>query len=150
MIRSVLIVGLMLLVGACYGPQRNASSDTAAISSREDTASDSLQPANEEPAPAPGTARVRAMVQACEQHAPADIRCQLEIREVVAYGAATPVLDAGEMLSVRVPEHVATSSAGRQHLRANAAVEVTLAHHEQPSAEAAPGASWELVTIHAE
>lgn len=143
MIRATLIFGLALLIGACQASRQGESSDPATSQAQADTGSDSLRPAGVEPGPAPSTARVRATVQACRQEANG-YRCMLKIREVVAYGSATPVLGVGAEIDVRVPE----GRQDRESLPDGAEVEVTLSHSEQLASSGKTISSWTLVTIH--
>lgn len=57
-------------------------------------ASDSTERANPPPAPAPGTARVRAEIVACDAAAE-PVRCELRVEEVLGYGPSTPPLSTG-------------------------------------------------------
>lgn len=144
MTRSLFVLGLMLLLGACQGPaQENVQGAADA-----DTVSDAEQRPAVDPGPAPGTARVRATVQDCQPHDATGYRCRIDIREVIAYGSATPVLEIGEDVNVRVAEDVVDAQEDGERWREGAEVEVTLLHEEQPTAEETSGATWRLDTVH--
>ncbi len=144
MTRSVLIVGLMLLVGACQASRQGEGPAVADA----DTASDAQRRSAVEPGPAPGTVRVRATVRACRQEAASDYRCRLEIREVIAYGAATPVLDAGSDVEVQIPAGEEDDHGARW--QADAEVEATLLHAKRPTPDASSMPAWELQAVREE
>lgn len=148
MIRSAFVVGMMILLAACHAPQEEEEApNTTAAHTHADTV-DSLQRDDVAPGPAPGTARARVTVQDCEQHTD-DYQCQIEIREVIAYGSSTPVLEAGSIVEVRIPDGEAALR-GSEELDEETEVEVTLSHEERPAMEEAPTSAWRLEAIHVE
>ena len=95
---------LCMVAWSCGGsnPGTSSASEGADSASTEPVASDtSLRDTavsvggQESPPPAPGTALVRASVISCDTTT-APARCQLQIAEVLAYGASTPPLSTGE------------------------------------------------------
>lgn len=105
----LILFGTICVVVGCRGsePERvpehpNADTTTgkaAVDSSGQDTTSaepDTVKrPGPVPPGPAPGTARVRAVVTSCDTTGTVT-HCQLRIDEVLAYGSATPPIGAGE------------------------------------------------------
>lgn len=98
------MLGLLgVLAGACRTNGPDAASDAAdddttmtdMTSGDTSATSDSVDRRNPPPAPAPGTARVRAEIVSCNAAA-APVRCQLRVDEVLDYGSATPTLSTGE------------------------------------------------------
>lgn len=141
MVRSVLVVGLLLCVGACQATQQEKQDAADA-----DTVSEGQRRPAVDPGPAPGTARVRVTVRDCRLHAASDYRCQIEVREVVAYGASTPVLDAGQDVEVRIPAEGMRSRAERWPERGE--MEMTLSHARQPAPQDTPTPVWVLEVVH--
>lgn len=98
------LVLCLALTGACRteGPDTAASdseeSDTTLAEASTDTSTtpadstDAIK--NPPPAPAPGTARIRAEIVSCEADAQ-PVRCQIRVEEVLAYGSTTPSLRPG-------------------------------------------------------
>lgn len=103
---SACTLGLLcLLLGGCRtdGPDTTtreaAETDTTRTDATDDTAvappDSSVGSTAPRPAPAPGTARVRAELRSCNTEAqPA--RCEIRVDEVLGYGSSTPPLSSGD------------------------------------------------------
>jgi hypothetical protein len=103
------VLGLVcLLLGACGtdGPETTASqpaddTTTASVDSST-TIDDPTTKPETTPAPAPGTAQIRAAITTCDTTA-APVRCEMHVEEVLGYGSATPPLGTGDRSMALAP-----------------------------------------------
>lgn len=106
LLRRACLFGLLcLLLGACRtnGPDGTTSESAETDTSRAEAPADTSMPPsdsaarlkNPPPAPAPGTARIRAEILSCDA-ADTPVHCRIRMEEVLDYGSSTPPLSTGE------------------------------------------------------
>lgn len=109
-----LLAGLVLVLTACQGGRDGTDAASSPTASSDTTGSPLDTRGTLPPSPAPGTAHVRGVIQACSTaNDGATLTCRVRIDAVQATGPTTPVIGTGDR-TVTVPSGVAkTWSANR-------------------------------------
>ena|GEM_PF-5944278 len=135
--RCALVAGIFLL-GGCRTEQ-NAGNVTKGTDSHS-------TPALPGPGPAPGSAEVRGVVSGCE---PVDggFQCRLVVREILRYGAATPVLTVAREMTVAYSPAQGTPS-WPDLLNPGKVIRFVLSHTHRMDGDARP--AWRIVRVSSE
>ena len=154
--RSILMISVLMCLGlVAAGTGCRSTSESAAPEAASDTANTATATADtanahyyEPPAPAPGSALVRATMTACVE-GESGYRCTLQIERVEGYGAATPVINTSAPLNVRAHSSIVSQFErnGVFTLSGADSVIFTLSHADEPRVGTGRAEKWRVEAV---